>query len=63
MSINCNLPACIALQLTVGLCRQYAGLKEGQVTAKPKPVFGRLEGDFVTTVPDVLHEVLAEAKA
>lgn len=42
---------------------QWGGLKEGQVTAKPKPVFGRLEGDFVTTVPDVLHAVLAEAKA
>ena len=40
-----------------------AGLQAGQATAKPKPVFGRLEGDFVTTAPDVPKKVLSESKA
>lgn len=29
-----------------------AGLHQGQTTAQPKPVFARLEGDFVTSSPD-----------
>ena len=40
-----------------------AGLQAGQATAKPKPVFGRLEGDFVTVAADVPQKVLSEAKA
>lgn len=38
-----------------------AGLQAGQATAKPKPVFGRLEGDFVTTAPDAPQKALNEA--
>lgn len=59
---KCNLIACIA-SVESHLCWQYAGLKAGQATAKPKPVFVRLEGDFVTTMPDVPNKALAEAKA
>lgn len=40
-----------------------AGLQAGQASAKPKPVFGRLEGDFVTVAPDVPQKILSEAKA
>ena len=29
-----------------------AGLHKGQQTASPKPVFARLEGDYVTAQPD-----------
>ena len=29
-----------------------AGLHKGQTTAQPKPVFARLEGDYVTSTPD-----------
>ena len=42
---------------------QSAGLQAGQTPAKPKPVFARLEGDFVTTVPNVPHKAVAEATA
>lgn len=58
---HCNLIACTSRESH--LCRQYAGLKAGQATAKPKPIFVRLEGDFVTTMPDVPLQTLAEAKA
>ena len=30
-----------------------AGLHKGQQTASPKPVFARLEGEYVTAQPDV----------
>ena len=40
-----------------------AGLQAGQATSKPQPVFGRLEGDFVTTALDVPQKSLSEAKA
>ncbi|DBA97107.1 TPA: hypothetical protein ACH3X1_014878 [Trebouxia sp. C0004] len=38
---------------------QWGGLQKGQQTASPKPVFARLEGDYVTAQPDA---ALAETK-
>lgn len=34
------------------VCAAVAGLCKGQQTASPKPVFARLEGDYVTAQPD-----------
>ena len=42
---------------------KHTGLQAGQATAKPKPVFARLEGEFVTTAPDAPAKMLASAKA
>ena len=38
-----------------------AGLHKGQKTAQPKPVFARLEGDFVTSSPDAANAQPAKA--
>ena len=47
----------------LGYYVHHAGLQAGQATASPKPIFARLEGDFVTTVPDVPQKVLTQVKS
>lgn len=41
----------------------FAGLHKGQQTASPKPVFARLEGDYVTAQPDAALAGTAVVKA
>ena len=40
----------------------FVGLQAGHSIAKPKPVFARLEGDYVTSKPDVAKELAGAAK-
>lgn len=56
---SCTVSVHTAL-LESDTCINTAGLQAGHATAKPKPVFGRLEGDFVTTAPDAPQKALSE---
>ena len=48
--------------LVLSIITVIAGLQAGHSIAKPKPVFARLEGDYVTSKPDVPKELAGAAK-